>query len=112
MLLVMQGRGFYRPHTPGRANQSMSQPHMLDTAFDQHGIECIPDRDRNATVFDFMRIEWGGANSLATAVLGAFPIIFGLSLWQALAAALIGVLVGACILAPMALFGPLTGTNN
>jgi hypothetical protein len=46
-------------------------------AVEQHGIESIPDRDRTATIFDFMRIEWGGLNSLATAVLGAFPIIYG-----------------------------------
>jgi purine-cytosine permease-like protein len=79
---------------------------------EQHGIESIPDCDRTATLFDFMRIEWGGLNSLATAVLGAFPIIFGLSFWQALAATVVGVSLGALVLAPMALFGPLTGTNN
>jgi purine-cytosine permease-like protein len=59
-----------------------------------------------------MRIEWGGLNSLATAVLGAFPIMFGLSFWQALTATVVGVLLGALVLAPMGLFGPLTGTNN
>ena len=79
---------------------------------EQHGIESIPDRDRTATLFDFMRIEWGGLNSLATAVLGAFPIIFGLSFWQSVAATVLGVAVGSLVLAPMALFGPLTGTNN
>jgi purine-cytosine permease-like protein len=80
--------------------------------FEQHGIESIPDRDRTATNFDFLRIAWGGSNSLATAVLGAFPIIFGLSFWQALAATVLGVALGALVLAPMAIFGPLTGTNN
>jgi purine-cytosine permease-like protein len=79
---------------------------------EQHGIESIPDCDRTATIFDFMRIEWGGLNSLATAVLGAFPIIFGLSFWQSVAATVLGVAVGSLVLAPMALFGPLTGTNN
>lgn len=79
---------------------------------ERHGIESIPDKDRTATIFDFMRIEWGGSNSLATAVLGAFPIIFGLSFWQALAATLVGVLTGALVLSPMAIFAPLTGTNN
>jgi purine-cytosine permease-like protein len=79
---------------------------------EQHGIESIPDRERTSTLLDFMRIEWAGLNSLATAVLGAFPIIFGLSFWQALAATVLGILVGALVLAPMALFGPLTGTNN
>src|SRR5580700_3376122 len=79
---------------------------------EQHGIESIPDSDRTATILDFMRIEWGGLNSLATAVLGAFPIIFGLSFWQAVTATLAGVIVGALILAPMAIFGPINGTNN
>jgi purine-cytosine permease-like protein len=79
---------------------------------EHHGIESIPDRDRTATLFDFMRIEWAGLNSLATAVLGAFPIIFGLSFWQALAATVTGVALGSLVLAPMGLFGPLTGTNN
>jgi purine-cytosine permease-like protein len=79
---------------------------------EKHGIESIPDCDRNASLIDFMRIEWGGLNSLATAVLGAFPIMFGLSFWQALTATVVGVLLGALVLAPMGLFGPLTGTNN
>jgi purine-cytosine permease-like protein len=38
--------------------------------------------------------------------------MFGLSFWQSLAATVVGVTVGALVLAPMALFGPLTGTNN
>jgi len=84
----------------------------MSGSVEQHGIESIPDVDRTATIFDFMRIEWGGLNSLATAVLGAFPIIFGLSFLQSLEATCLGVLLGALILAPMALFGPLTGTNN
>jgi purine-cytosine permease-like protein len=82
------------------------------SGFEQHGIESIPDADRDASIADFMRVCWGGANSLATAVLGAFPIMFGLSFWQALTATTLGVVLGAVILAPMALFGPLNGTNN
>ena len=79
---------------------------------ERHGIESIPDADRNATLFDFMRLCWGGANSLATAVLGAFPIMFGLSLRQSMMATTIGVIIGALVLSPMAVFGPLNGTNN
>ena len=82
------------------------------TTVEQHGIESIPDQDRDSTIFDFMRLCWGGANSLATAVLGAFPIMFGLSFWQATAAAVLGVVVGSLILAPMSIFGPINGTNN
>jgi purine-cytosine permease-like protein len=79
---------------------------------ERHGIESIPDADRTASVFDFVRICWGGANSIATAVLGAFPIMFGLSFWQSVAATLIGLSIGAVVLAPMSIFGPINGTNN
>ncbi len=82
------------------------------TTVEQHGVESIPDQDRDSTIFDFMRLCWGGANSLATAVLGAFPIMFGLSFWQATAAAVLGVVLGSLILAPMSIFGPINGTNN
>jgi purine-cytosine permease-like protein len=81
-------------------------------SLEHHGIEPIPSVDRTATIFDFVRIEWGCSNSLATAMLGAFPIVFGLSFWQGLAATVLGVALGALVLAPMAIFGPLTGTNN
>jgi purine-cytosine permease-like protein len=82
------------------------------TTVEQHGVESIPDQDRDSSIFDFTRLCWGGANSLATAVLGAFPIMFGLSFWQASAAAVCGVVIGSLILAPMSVFGPINGTNN
>lgn len=76
------------------------------------GIEPIPDAERNASVLDFIRLQWGGANTLASAMLGSFPILFGLSFYQALLATLLGIVVGAMILCPMGIFGPTTGTNN
>lgn len=79
---------------------------------EQHGVESIPDAERNASVLDFMRLEWGGLNALATAVLGVFPIVFGLSFWQGLAATVAGVMLGAAILAPLAILGAINGTNN
>jgi purine-cytosine permease-like protein len=80
--------------------------------FEHHGIECIPDADRTASILDYARVCWGGANSLATAVLGAFPIMFGLSFWQGFAATVLGLTVGALVLAPMSIFGAMNGTNN
>jgi purine-cytosine permease-like protein len=82
------------------------------TTVEQHGIESIPDEDRNSSILDFVRLCWGGANSLATAVLGAFPIMFGLSFWQAVTATVVGVVIGSIVLAPMSIFGPINGTNN
>lgn len=83
------------------------------TEVEQYGIEPIPPQDRTATPFDLFRLAFGGANTFATVVLGAFPIlVFGLSFWQAVLATLLGIVVGGIILMPMALFGPLNGTNN
>ncbi|MET9630028.1 cytosine permease [Lentzea sp. NPDC006480] len=82
------------------------------TQVETNGIERIPDEERTATPFDLFRLAFGGANTFSTCVLGAFPILFGLSFWQGLAATLLGVLVGALILCPMAIFGPINGTNN
>ena len=82
------------------------------TEVEQHGIDTIPPEHRHSTPFDLFRIQFGGANTFATVILGTFPILLGLSLWQALAATVVGVLVGALFLMPMGLFGPLTGTNN
>ncbi|BBH69238.1 nitrate reductase [Actinoplanes sp. OR16] len=82
------------------------------TEVEQHGIDTIPAAHRHSRPLDLFRIQFGGANTFATVILGTFPILLGLSLWQAVAATVAGVVVGALILAPMGLFGPLTGTNN
>ncbi|MFG2816110.1 purine-cytosine permease family protein [Streptomyces sp. NPDC048410] len=82
------------------------------TEVEPYGVERIPDAERTATPFDLFRVAFGGANTFSTCVLGAFPILFGLSFWQGLAATVLGVLAGALILCPMAMFGPANGTNN
>ncbi|TDW29407.1 purine-cytosine permease family protein [Cryobacterium psychrophilum] len=82
------------------------------TEVEQHGIDTIPDADRTSTWVDLLRIQFGGANTFATVLLGTFPIVLGLSFWQAVIATLCGVLVGSLFLMPMGLFGPKTGTNN
>lgn len=82
------------------------------TEIEQYGVERIPDEDRTASPLDLFRLAFGGANTFATCVLGAFPILFGLSFKQGLAATVLGLVVGALILAPLALFGPVNGTNN
>jgi purine-cytosine permease-like protein len=82
------------------------------TEVEQHGIDTIPPEHRHSRPLDLFRIQFGGANTFATVILGTFPILLGLSFWQAAAATVVGVLVGALILSPMGLFGPITGTNN
>lgn len=82
------------------------------TEVEMHGVEPIPDAERTARPFDLFRLVFGGANTFATVVLGTFPILFGLGFWDGLLATVAGLLAGALILAPMAVFGPRTGTNN
>ncbi|WP_278440454.1 purine-cytosine permease family protein [Pseudomonas oryzihabitans] len=82
------------------------------TRIETFGVEQIPDDQRHATPFDLFRLIFGGANTFATAVLGSFPILFGLSFQAGVLAIASGVLCGALILAPMGLFGALNGTNN
>jgi purine-cytosine permease-like protein len=82
------------------------------TEVEQHGIDTIPPEHRHSGPLDLFRIQFGGANTFATVILGTFPVALGLSLWQAVAATVVGVLVGSLFLMPMGLFGPLTGTNN
>ena len=82
------------------------------TEVEAHGVEPIPDAERTAGPLDLFRLIFGGANTFATVVLGSFPIIFGLSFWQGAAATVLGVVVGALVLAPMSIFGPRNGTNN
>lgn len=87
-------------------------PRPRATEVEQHGIDTIPDSDRTSTWVDLMRIQFGGANTFATVLLGTFPIALGLSFWQAVCATLLGLFVGIVFLMPMGLFGPKTGTNN
>ena len=82
------------------------------TEIEAFGIDTIPDADRTSTPRDLLRIQFGGANTFATVLLGTFPIAFGLSFWQGVAAVVLGVLVGTLFLMPMGIFGPRTGTNN
>ncbi|WP_030257387.1 purine-cytosine permease family protein [Streptomyces violens] len=82
------------------------------TEIETYGVERIPDEDRSARPVDLFRLAFGGANTFATCVLGAFPVLFGLSFLQGLAATVLGLVAGALLLAPMALFGPVNGTNN
>ncbi|RIA36411.1 purine-cytosine permease-like protein [Ectopseudomonas oleovorans] len=82
------------------------------TRIETFGIEQIPEQARHAGPLDLFRLIFGGANTFATAVLGSFPVLFGLSFQAGFWAILLGVVAGSLILAPMGLFGALNGTNN
>lgn len=82
------------------------------TAVEQHGVAPIPPAERSSRPLDLFRLNFGGANTFATIILGSLPIAYGLSFRAAVAATVTGVILGAVVLSPMALFGPRNHTNN
>ncbi|MGX1543936.1 purine-cytosine permease family protein [Streptomyces adustus] len=97
-----------------RTSESVSPEPVapLTLAVESHGIDTIPDGERWSKPKDVFWVVFGGANSISTALLGAFPIMFGLGFTDGLLAVCIGVVLGSLVLAPMVLFGRQTGTNN
>lgn len=82
------------------------------THIETFGFERIPDASRYARPIDLFRLLFGGCNTFSTSVLGAFPVLVGLSFQASLWSIVIGVLAGTVMLAPMSLFGPRNGTND
>ncbi|HET6509689.1 MAG TPA: cytosine permease [Baekduia sp.] len=81
-------------------------------AIEEHGVEPIPVRDRTAGAGEFFRIAVGATMTTTTVVLGTLPVAMGLSFRAALTAIVLGVVAGAVVLMPLAIFGPRTHTNN
>ena len=70
-------------------------------------------QDLQGTVADgFSQVCGVAPGIVTTVILGTFPVLLGLDLVEAVAATVLGVVVGALILMPMGLVGPRTGTNN
>lgn len=82
------------------------------TQIETFGFERIPDKSRYARPIDLFRLLFGGCNTFSTSVLGAFPVLVGLSFKASLWSIVIGVLAGTFILAPMSSFGPRNGTSD
>jgi purine-cytosine permease-like protein len=79
---------------------------------EQHGVDTIPDDERTSRPRDVVAILWGGNLALSVAVFGWLVILYGLGWWASVAAILVGTAVGALAVAPLALLGYRSGTNN
>jgi nucleobase:cation symporter-1, NCS1 family len=75
-----------------------------------HGLDPIPTEDRHGSPVDLLWTWLGGNFNYVTLTTGALTIIFGLALWQALIAVVIGSILGAVVLGLAAVFGPRTAT--
>jgi hypothetical protein len=86
----------------------------LDKALsvDQHGIEPIPDGDRDSTAWQQFWI-WFGANVIPTSwVVGAIGRQLGLSLVQSIVIMVVGQAAGALIFGVFILMGKRTGVSQ
>lgn len=76
------------------------------------GIEFIPPADRHGKPVDVLLVFFSAQLTFGSIVIGAIPIAFGLTVWQAISAIVAGSLVGSLAVAAMALMGPRSGTNS
>jgi nucleobase:cation symporter-1, NCS1 family len=99
----------------GNINSSHPQTEVAaDKAWsiEQHAIDPIPLKDRHGTPPELFKM-WIGANTnYVVVVTGALALSQGLSLWQALAAILVGNLLGCFTLGLTTIMGPRTGTSG
>jgi NCS1 nucleoside transporter family len=80
--------------------------------FDEHGIEPIPEADRDSTPLRQFWI-WAGANiAPINWVLGALGIILGLSLVETMLVVIIGNVVGCALFGLFCIMGSRTGVNQ
>ena len=83
-----------------------------EVQFDVHGIEPIPDADRDSTPLRQFWI-WAGANiAPINWVLGALGIILGLSLIETMIVVLVGNIIGCALFGFFCLMGSRTGVNQ
>ena len=83
----------------------------MESTFDVHGVEPVPERDRTSTVGDQFWI-WMGANiAPINWVLGTLGITLGLSLLETIAVIAVGNAIGCAIFGVFCVIGHRTGVN-
>jgi purine-cytosine permease-like protein len=88
--------------------------HGVDTfgKIETHGIDFIPRNERHSRPKDLAWVFFGANFTYSAFILGALPIVFGLSWWPAITSIVVGSIIGSASFAGMSVFGPKTGTNN
>src|SRR5438270_13823618 len=75
-----------------------------------HGLDPIPVEHRHGKPKELFWNWLGGAFNYVALATGALTILFGLSIWQAISAAIIGSILGSIVFGFCAIFGPRTAT--
>lgn len=78
----------------------------------ERGIDVIPESERDFTLKDIFFIFMGSQMCLGVIVVGALPIVLGLSFWASVLSITVGVGLGSLFFGPLAPFGAKTGTSG
>jgi purine-cytosine permease-like protein len=79
---------------------------------EHRGVDFIPHDERHSSPSNIFWIFIGANLCVALFVVGWLPVSFGLGWWASLSSVIVGSALGATILVPVSLLGPLTGTNG
>jgi purine-cytosine permease-like protein len=79
---------------------------------EHRGVDFIPHDERHSSPRNIFWIFIGANLCVALFVVGWLPVSFGLGWWASLSSVIVGSALGATILVPVSLLGPLTGTNG
>ena len=95
-------------HNLARKNESA----VVDPIFgiEVHGLDPIPSEHRHGQPRELLWTWLGGNFNYVALAAGAFTILFGLSIWQAITAAIVGSVLGAIVFGFCSIFGPRTAT--
>src|SRR5690625_3568134 len=77
-----------------------------------HGIDLIAPEDRYAPLRSLFFVFLGSQMSFAIIIIGAVPILLGLSFWASISAITVGLFLGSIVFAPICMLGVRTGTNG
>ncbi|HLJ35509.1 MAG TPA: cytosine permease [Ktedonobacteraceae bacterium] len=93
-------------------NAVESEAQAVDPIFgvEIHGLDPIPVEHRHGEPGELFWTWLGGNFNYVVLAAGAFTIIFGLNIWQAISAAIIGSVLGAIVFGFCGIFGPRTAT--
>jgi purine-cytosine permease-like protein len=79
---------------------------------ERRGVDYIPEEERHSSPRNLAAFCIGAQMCFNLFVLGWLPISFGLGWWSSITSITVGLAIGTALYAPMALFGPRTGTNT
>jgi purine-cytosine permease-like protein len=79
---------------------------------ESHGVDIIPAHARHSKPRDVFYVFLGSQMSFGIIVIGALPVVFGLSFWASISAVTVGLALGSVLFGFLAMLGAKTGTNG